>query len=165
MEYRDLYDDNKKVTGEIIKKGDSVPKERYYLTVIVWIQNQEKDFLLQINKKYNMWATTGGHLKSGETSLEGIVTEIKEELGLVVKKEELKLFQTIKTDDDFVDLYYLKQNIDLNKIIAQEEEVGNIQWYSVEEIIKLIKNNCFLPSHIEFFDYCMKYLEEKNINS
>ena len=161
MEYRDLYDENKKLTGEKIQKDDPVPKGRYYITVVVWIENSKNKFLLQINKKYNMWTTTGGHPKSGETSLDGIVTEIKEELGVDVDRDKLKLFKTIKTEDDFVDLYYLKEDINLNNIIKQEEEVSDVRWFSIDEIKQLISTNSFLPSHIDLFYECLKYL---NIN-
>ena len=161
MEYRDLYDENKKLTREKIQKDNPVPKGRYYITVVVWIENSKNEFLLQINKKYNMWTTTGGHPKSGETSLDGIVTEIKEELGVDVDRDKLKLFKTIKTEDDFVDLYYLKEDINLNNIIKQEEEVSDVRWFSIDEIKQLISTNSFLPSHIDFFYECLKYL---NIN-
>ena len=99
MEKRDLYDENKQKTGEVIEKGQPIPNGRYYITVVVWMQNSEGKFLIQrtVPEKYHMWATTGGHPKSGENSLEGIVTEIKEELGLNVNPDELKLFKTIKT--------------------------------------------------------------------
>lgn len=161
MEYRDLYDENKKLTGEKIQKDDLVPQGRYYITVVVWIQNSKDEFLLQINKKYNMWTTTGGHPKSGETSLDGIVTEIKEELGVNVDRDKLKLFKTIKTEDDFVDLYYIKEDMNLNKIIKQEEEVADVKWFSINEIKELIKNNLFLPPHIDFFYYCLEYLNNR----
>ena len=122
MEYRDLYDENKNLTGEKIQKDNPVPKGRYYITVVVWIQNSKGEFLLQINKKYNMWTTTGGHPKSGETSLDGIVTEIKEELGIDVDRDKLNLFKTIKTEDDFVDLYYLKKDINLENLALQKDK-------------------------------------------
>ena len=160
MEYRDLYDENKRLTGEKIRKDDIVPNGKYYITVVVWIENYRGEFLLQINKKYNMWATTGGHPKSGETSLDGIVTEIKEELGIDVLEDRLKLFKTIKTEDDFVDLYYLKEDIDLNNIIKQKEEVADVKWFSISKIEELISNNLFLPSHINFFYDCLEYLNK-----
>jgi 8-oxo-dGTP pyrophosphatase MutT (NUDIX family) len=160
MEYRDLYDENKNLTGEKILKGDDVPKGRYYITVAVFIENSNNEFLLQINKKYNMWTTTGGHPKSGESSLEGIVIEVKEELGLDVEPERFELFKTIKTEDDFVDLYYLKGDFDLSKIQMQEEEVGNVGWFSKEDIEKLINDNKFLPPHIEFYRDCLNYLDK-----
>ena len=160
MEYRDLYDENKNLTGEKILKGDDVPKGRYYITVAVFIENSNNEFLLQINKKYNMWTTTGGHPKSGESSLEGIVIEVKEELGLDVEPERFELFKTIKTEDDFVDLYYLKGDFDLSKIQMQEEEVGNVGWFSKEDIEQLINDNKFLPPHIEFYRDCLNYLDK-----
>ncbi len=161
MEYRDLYDENRCLTGEKILKGEVVPQGRFYITVAVFIENYKDEFLLQINKKYNMWTTTGGHPKSGETSLEGIITEIKEELGIDVSKDELKLFKTIKTEDDFVDLYYLKKDIKIEDIVKQDEEVGDVKWFSKEQIKELIKESKFLPPHIAFFYDCLEYLNKE----
>lgn len=109
-----------------------------------------------------MWTTTGGHPTSGQTSLKGIVTEIKEELGIDVEENNLKLFKTIKTEDDFVDIYYLKMDVELENIKTQEEEVGSIKWASIEEINNMIKNDMFLPPHIEFFHYLLEYLSHEN---
>ena len=159
MEYRDLYDENKVLTGETIKKGDPIPAGRYYITVAVWIQNSKDEFLLQVNKKFNKWSTTGGHPKTGESSLEGMVIEIKEELGVDVNKEDLVLFETIKTEDDFVDLYYLKKDIDLENIEKQEEEVDSVKWFTINDIQGLIKNGDLLLPHIEFFNKCLEYLK------
>lgn len=158
MEYRDLYDENKVLTGETIKKGDPIPAGRYYITVAVWIQNSKDEFLLQVNKKFNKWSTTGGHPKTGESSLEGMVIEIKEELGVDVNKEDLVLFETIKTEDDFVDIYYLKKDIDLENIEKQEEEVDSVKWFAINDIKELIKNEDLLLPHIEFFNKCLEYL-------
>ena len=130
MEKRDLYDKNKNLTGETIYKGEIVPKGRYYITVVVWIQNDEDNFLIQkrVLKKDGKWSTTGGHPVSGETSKQGIIAEIKEELGLDLTNKEIILFKTLKTEDDFVDLYYLKANIDINDIAMQKEEVEDVRW-------------------------------------
>lgn len=54
MEKRDLYDENKNLTGETIFKGEEVPKGRYYITVIMWIQNSKGEFLLQQKSKKKM---------------------------------------------------------------------------------------------------------------
>ena len=153
MELRDLYDENKELTGETIYKGQDVPKERYYITVVVFIQNSKNEFLIQkrVKKKDGKWATTGGHPVSGETSKQGIITEIKEELGVDIVKENIKLFKTIKTEDDFVDIYYLKEDIDIK----------NVKWATIEEINELIKNEAFSESHTEFFELCLDYLKLK----
>ena len=161
MELRDLYNGKKVLTGNVIEKGQKVPVGSYYITVVVFIQNDKGEFLLQkrVEKKDGKWATTGGHPKSGESSLEGIVTEIKEELGIDVKQNELTLYKTQKTDDDFVDMYYLKKNIDLGDTILQEEEVDDIMWASREKLQEFIDNDKFSSSHKEFYDYCLSFLD------
>lgn len=163
MEIRDLYDENKILTKETIKKGEKVPKGRYYITVVVWIQNNNNEFLIQktSKEKGSYYSTTGGHPKSGETSIQGIVTEVKEELGLDINPKNLTLFKTIKTEDDFVDLYYLKQDIDLKGITLQKEEVEEASWMTQKEIESLIKNKQFLAPHIDFYKDCLEYLNSK----
>ena len=87
-EYTDLYDENKNLTGEKLfrKKGTKliVPKGRYSVVVLAFIENSKGEFLFQMTskRKKNVWATTGGHVKSGQTSKEAIIEEIKEELGI-----------------------------------------------------------------------------------
>ena len=161
MELRDLYDENKKLTGETIYKGQDVPKGRYYITVVVFIQNSKNEFLIQkrVKKKDGKWATTGGHPVSGETSKQGIVTEIKEELGVNVLEKNIKLFKTIKTEDDFVDIYYLKEDIDIKKIKIQKEEVEDVKWASIDEIERMINEKKFSESHTMFFKDCLNYLD------
>lgn len=160
MELRDLYNENKKLTGETIYKGQHVPKGRYYITVVVFIQNNKNEFLLQkrVKKKDGKWATTGGHPVSGETSKQGIITEIKEELGINVVEENVKLFKTIKTEDDFIDIYFLKEDIDIKEIKIQKEEVEDVKWATIEEIQKMIQQEIFSESHKAFFEDCLKYL-------
>ena len=163
MEKRDLYDENKKLTGEIIFKGEKVPKGKYYITVIIFIQNTKEEFLIQKRtlKKDGKWATTGGHPVAGESSKQGIITEVREELGIKINEKNIELFKTIKTEDDFVDIYYLKIDVDLNEITIQEEEVEDVKWASIEEINSLIGEGLFLPPHIDFYKFCLEYLKQQ----
>ena len=161
MELRDLYNETKELTGKTIYKGQDVPKGHYYITVVIFIQNGKNEFLIQkrVKKKDGKWATTGGHPISGETSKQGIITEIKEELGINVIEQNIKLLKTIKTKDDFVDIYYLREDIDIKKIKIQKEEVENVKWATIDEINELIKNEDFSESHTEFFKLCLEYLK------
>ena len=163
MEIRDLYDENKRITGETIVKGEVIPKGKYYITVVIWIQNEDGEFLIQKRalRKDGKWATTGGHPVSGETSEQGAFTEIREELGLNLEGKKLTLFKTIKTEDDFVDLYYIKvKNINIKDIIIQKEEVESVKWASIEEIKRLIEKHQFSESHTKFFEECMKFIQK-----
>ena len=161
MEYRDLYDENRQLTDKKILKDEEVPKGYFYTTVVIMIQDSRHLFLLQINKKFNKWSITGGHPKSGESSLQGAITELKEELGYDCKEESLQLIKTYKTDDDFVDLYYLADDVSIDYSKMQVDEVAGIRYYTKEEIDILIDKKMFLESHIEFYKDTIKYLEEK----
>ena len=39
LEKRDLYDENRNLTGETIYKGEDTPKGKYIVVVLVFIQN------------------------------------------------------------------------------------------------------------------------------
>ena len=146
-EYTDLYDENKNLTGEKLfrEKGTKliVPKGRYSIVVLVFIENSKGEFLFQMTskRKKNVWATTGGHVKSGQTSKEAITEEIKEELGIDINEDEVKLFKTYKYDDAFKDVFYIKKDIDINSLTYQEDEVEYVKYLTKDEILDLINNN------------------------
>lgn len=100
MERRDLYDKNRNLTGETILKGEAIPDERYIVVVLVFIQNSEGKFLIQkrSERKNGKFATTGGHPKSGESSIEGIIAEVKEEIGLDINPANLQLYFSGKSE-------------------------------------------------------------------
>lgn len=162
MEYRDLYDENKKLIGKKFKKGEKIPEGFYYLMVVCFMQNSNGKFLMQkrVPQKDGLWATTGGHPKSGENSLTGIITEIKEELGINVKPENLKLFKEASGKDSFCDLYYLKEDIKIDDITVQKDEVEKVKWLSIKEINQLKEEGKFNKGHYMMFQDCLKYLNE-----
>lgn len=158
MEMRDLYDINRNLTGKKIFKNDVIPENTYIMIVVIFIQNDNNEFLIQKRsiKKDGLWATTGGHPKSGESSLDGIITEVKEELGITI--DNPILFKQASGKNTICDLYYIKKNIDLKNIIIQEEEVSSVKWASIDEINELMKNNEFKESHYKMFKNCLKFL-------
>ena len=146
-EYTDLYDENKNLTGEKLfrEKGTKliVPKGRYSIVVLAFIENSNGEFLFQMTskRKKNVWATTGGHVKSGQTSKEAIIEEIKEELGIDINEDEVKLFKTYKYDDAFKDVFYIKKDIDINSLTYEKDEVEYVKYLTKDEILDLINNN------------------------
>ena len=166
MEKRDLYDERRNLTGETIFKEESIPDGKYIIVVLVFIQNSEGNFLIQkrSERKNGLYATTGGHPKSGESSLEGIITEVKEEIGLELDPNNIQLYFSGKSDEKrvFWDDYYIKMDVpDIKKLKLQEEEVATVEWFSEDEINKLIKENKFFKNHIEEFEKLIKWLENK----
>ena len=164
MELRDLYDEKKNLTGETIFKGENIPKGRYIVVVLVFIQNSEGKFLIQkrSERKNGKYATTGGHPKSGESSIEGIITEVKEEIGLDINPNNLQLYFSGKSEKErvFWDDYYIKMDIsNIEKLKLQEDEVSSVEWFSREEICDLMKQDKFFENHYEEFENLIKWLE------
>ena len=155
MEYLDLYDENKNLTGEkILRSKDMIIEPGKYINiVIVFIENSDGKFLIQktSKEKGSVWATTGGHVKAGTTCDEAIIEEIKEELGIDVNISEIKHIETNKLNRVYQDVYYLKKDIDINEIILQEEEVEYVKWLTKEEINELIEKEEFRKSNIGAF--------------
>ena len=146
-EYTDLYDENKNLTGEKLfrEKGTKliVPEGKYSVVVLAFIENSKGEFLFQMTskRKKNVWATTGGHVKSGQTSKEAIIEEIKEELGIDINEDEVKLFKTYKYDDAFKDVFYIKKDIDINSLTYEKDEVEYVKYLTKDEILDLINND------------------------
>ena len=146
-EYTDLYDDNKNLTGEKIfrKKGTKleVPKGKYTIVVLAFIKNYKGEFLFHITskRKKSVWATTGGHVKAGQTSKEAILEEIKEELGIDIDPTEIELFKTYKYESAFKDVFYIRKDININELVYEEDEVEYVQYLTKEEIMDLINND------------------------
>ena len=168
MEKRDLYDISKKLTGETIYKNEKIPANRYILVVLVFIQNSQGKFLIQKRSKQKdgKYASTGGHPKTGETSIDGMITEIEEELGLTVKPEELELIfsgqENVK--QVFFDIYYMRKDFNISDLKLQKEEVDFVEWLSFKEIETLIKKDLFLESHAEELYRLKEIFEKRGVN-
>ena len=166
MEKRNLYDKKRNLTGETIFKGEPIPEGRYINVVLVYMQNSKGEFLIQKRSKIKngKYATTGGHPKSGESSIEGIITEVKEEIGLDLNKEDLVLYYSGRSDTEqvFWDDYYIKIDIqNIENLNLQEDEVESVHWFSIEEIKNLKENDKFFKNHYEEFEILLDWLDKK----
>ena len=92
-------------------------------------------------KNNNKWAIPGGHLLSGETSEVALKRELEEKLGMV--DIQYKKLDTIKFpyNSYIFNIFYSNTIIDENSLKLQSEEVGQVKWYTKEEIFDLIENN------------------------
>lgn len=165
MEKRDLYNIKKEKTNETIYSTQEIPDNRYILIELVLIQNTKGEILIQkrSKEKGGEYALTSGHAKSGENPVQGMITEIKEELGINVKPEELLLVHSERSDEkkSFYDLFYLRNDYNISEMILQKEEVEEVKWLTEKEVKTLCSNKNFKTSHIEAFETIMKKLKER----
>ena len=160
-ELRDLYDENLNKTGLTYHKGETIKEGYYPMVVMIAIQNSDGKFLMQkrVPSKGGDWGVTGGHPKSGETELEGIITEVKEELGIDISKEKIIEFNHGCDGKDCYRMYYVKLDLDINKLNIQKEELSEVRWFSMEELNDMVKNNILNSDQIAFLKKSVDYIE------
>lgn len=149
MELVDIVDENNQLTGQIEERWTAYNKGLWRRTVSCWIMNEKGEILLQKraeNKKRNpgMWAKTGGQVNSGETVEEAIFREVKEELGIKIPKEQIKVLDIHKNDNKnrrfaYNFLFALDYKIEDYKL--QKEEVAEVKYVTIEEMELTKKNN------------------------
>ena len=177
IEIIDHLDEKRNVLGTI-DKITAHKKGLWHSAVRVWMLNDYNQILLQkrcADKDFfpNVWdASFAGHVSAGEDSITTVVREGYEELGinidllkmeyLFTNKEQL-VYKDIESNE-FVDVYLLKQNINLEDIVLQKEEVEAVKYISVSEFIEMIdtKDETLLPHSYEY-EWLKKYFIRKRV--
>lgn len=162
-EKRDLYNKDSELTGLTYYKGDSIPEGYYPMVVMIAIQNSEGKFLMQkrVPAKGGDYGVTGGHPKSGETPYEGIITEVKEELGIDISDKEIIEFNSGCDGVDCYKMYYTKLDISMDEFVIQEEELSEVRWFSMEELEDMVDKKILNQNQIDFFIKCQKFINNK----
>lgn len=159
-ELRDLYDKYGNKTNKTYYKGERVSEGYYPMVVMVVIRNSKGEFLMQkrVESKGGDWGVTGGHPKAGETPIEGIIAEVKEELGLDFSKEEFILYDSGCDGKECFKMYFVNKDIDINDITMQKEELSNVRWFSMEELQHMVDTKELNDNQIACFVKVCDYL-------
>ena len=155
MELVDLLNDRKELIGETCERN-SVPEGKYRLSIHIWIVNDKNEILIQqrsASRKMfpNMWTNTGGACIAGETSIETVFRELKEELNVIPNIDNLELIASYKRKKDYVDVWLLRQNININDLKFNDNEVQAAKWVSIEEWKKLLIEEQAIKSSTNYF--------------
>ncbi|MBR2587721.1 MAG: NUDIX domain-containing protein [Bacilli bacterium] len=159
-ELRDLYDINSNKTDKTYIKGEEIPKGYYPMVVMVVIRNSKGEFLMQkrsLNKGGD-WGVTGGHPKSGETPIEGIITEVKEELGLDFSNEEFIEYDSGCDGKDCYKMYLVNKDINIKDVKIQQEELSEVRWFSMDELRHMVDIKELNENQISCFIKVCKFL-------
>ena len=150
----DIYDENKNKTGNLAERGGyKFKKGEYHIVVTAIILNMKNEILISKRadfKRYGgMWECNGGSVLAGETSLEGMLREIKEELGITFEKEEAHFYKELKRDKelpDFKDFWVFKKDIKDDEITLPDGEATEFKWVTIDEFMKMYNNKEIVPS-------------------
>ena len=137
------------------------------------VNNDKSKTLLQkrcAEKKLypNTWdIAVGGHISAGEDDITSAKRELEEELGL--NPEELKIEKVDRITEklvnngvisnEYVSIFIVYADIDINSITLQVEEVSEAKWCTKEELNKFIEDNVIIP-HVREYEILNEVLSD-----
>ena len=176
-EYFDILDENGNKTGKTKLRSEVHRDGDWHKAVHIWIINDKGDILLQrrcATKDSNpnmLDISSAGHLSAGDSSLDGAIRELKEELNLDVKPNELQFIKTLKRsskytstflNNEFDDLYILRTNRTIDEMICQKEEISEIFYVSYKDFKNMVQNRQpDLLRHDEEFEILFNLFDEE----
>ncbi len=96
MELLDIVNCHNQPTGRIVDRETAHKRGLRHREVVAWIMNLKGEVLLEqraLTKQHSpgKWSPCAGHVDSGEEMLPAMLRELAEELGVVVRPEQLEL--------------------------------------------------------------------------
>ena len=156
IDYWDIYDANKQLTGRTMKRNDWCLKDgEYHLTVLGVVVNRDGKYLITKRAADKAWAAgwwevSGGAAMAGESSEQAVAREVLEETGIDVSGAEGGYVFSYhrenpgQGDNYFVDIYKFILDFDESMVHPQESETDGYMLATVEEIKKFGEQGLFL---------------------
>lgn len=160
-------------TGEVISKNEAHSKGIWHGSIHVLIINNDKSkTLLQkrcAEKKLypNTWdIAVGGHISAGEDDITSAKRELEEELGLNPEELKIEKVDRIKEklvnngviSNEYVSIFIVYADIDINSITLQVEEVSEAKWCTKEELNIFIEDKVIIP-HVREYEILKEILK------
>ena len=125
MEWNDIYDAHRNLTGRLHRRGSKWHPGEYGLVVCVWVYDGEGNVLMTKRAPEKTfagtWENSGGAAKAGETSLQAIQRD------------------TGRDDIAFYDYYCIHRKIPLEQIVLLPGETVDAKWVALEEVYRMIE--------------------------
>ncbi len=151
----DICDENNILLGVQKLKSEAHKKGLWHRAVHIWIYSPNGEVLVQLRAHDKLlfpdkWdVSVAGHISAGDEPVLSALREIKEEIGLTVKKEELEFFNVVKQkqifrdikNNEFYYIYFLKFKGDIKNWTLQKEEVQKIKFMPLHELEMELKSD------------------------
>ena len=163
-EFLDIVNENGIPTGQIVARDIAHLKGSWHRTSHVWLVRKKKatlQILLQKRAAIKSFPgcydiSSAGHIPAGEDFVPSALRELKEELGIDAKPEELICCgdRTIIWDDVFFGQEYhdrqytrvfvLWTDLEESDFRLQREEVESVRWMDLDACLRGVEENTFL---------------------
>ncbi len=157
MEIFDITDNNGIPTGETVSRSEAHDKGIPHRTAHIWIVRKKGDSYQVLLQKRSaqkesfpsMYDTSSaGHIQAGDDPLESAQRELFEELGIKSNegdltfagkfhiKYEMEFHGKMFRDNEVAFVYAYEKPVDETKLVLQTEEVEEVKWVEIEEVIE-----------------------------
>jgi ADP-ribose pyrophosphatase YjhB (NUDIX family) len=129
----------------------------FTIGVFAIIINKDNKVLLSHRRDMDLWNLPGGSLEKGETPWEGVIREVKEESGLLVKVLHLQGLYS-KPDSDEIVFSFICEIIG-GRLLSLTEESDDNRYFNLNEI-----PSNFSPKQLErIIDYYENIGKDKTV--
>ena len=110
--------------------------EQVELTVLCLIHNEDS-YLLQdrVKKDWRGYTLPGGHIESGESIVDAVVREMKEETGLMIKSPRLCGVKQFPIEGGRYIVFLFETDQFEGKVVDSDE--GKMHWVKVSELLNV----------------------------
>lgn len=151
----DAYTRDGVKTGEILVRDEPIPTGRYHMVCEVLVRHVDGDYLCMIRSRnkpnYPLYpeCTAGGSALMGESPLECIRRELREETGIEWEDFDEIAF-SIRDDDRCLFHSYLAA-VDWPKgaIKLQDGETEDFRWLAEAEFVELLNSGRMIPEQVQ----------------
>ena len=160
-ELLDIYDKNGNRTGFLVERGKPLNEGEYVLGAHVWIINSKDEFLLTKRSKVKggKWHGVGGMAAAGDDGFTTALREADEEIGIVLNTDSGQLFKRhIYPSGAMIDVWIFRQDVDISKVVLQEEEASDAILATREHIQQMIEDDIFIDI-ARWYPYLEELLE------
>jgi isopentenyldiphosphate isomerase len=137
--------------------------EFYYKTVRVLLLNEDNEILIQkradtVNYCPSKWEfSASGHVEVGENELDAAIRETKEEIGVSLDKNSIKLIN-VSTNKNALAHTFIGRIKNSTKFTLQKEEVSEVKYVSLYDFKNLIYTDEFVPKEKSYYESLLDYL-------
>lgn len=173
-EFFDVLDENGEFVGEVVSRDDAHKNGVWHKAVVLFLVNSNKQVLMQKRSRFkkkwpSCWdVSSGGHVDAGELGLFSAIRELKEELGIEVKPQDVRYISGCRSnnknekmwDAHFNDFFVAFNDADISNIKLQESEVEEVRWIDYEEFKEMVtKKDSSLTTKWEAYEALIRYIE------
>lgn len=106
-----------------------------------WVYNSKNEILVQkrasSKKLYpDYWdMSCAGHIDAGETIVQGVIREAKEEIGIDIKEEDLEFVHLYYPyEEEYVNVFFKANKYEGVPTIKESDKCDSLKWFNIKDL-------------------------------